>query len=304
MSERFQSYEERFPVESQHLLGVEPFLQIERLKPGFDDGFRLHCAASVFSEAVQKYESKFPITALAIRFDGDDQEIDISKISVPERVIQLYLYCPNPTQWSGSAFRIRASELLSGLETLNLNELRGLADLTSSFPNLKSARLRPSDQPARPFWRTIENLEIFEYTGDLSDFGSFPNMRRLVIESSKLTNLKALEKLCPSLEVLLVRGHRKALDVSDLNGLKQLAYIDLDVGKQSMGLSDLQLPKLRVARLKFLGSPSFVENHPRLEWFKVKSYTPQTPPKGREGIWTREYGETGFGGFHVPDELR
>ena len=300
---RFTSYEERFPVESDHLSGHEPFLQIERLQPGSDEEFRLHCAGSIFPQILQQYGSEFSITDVALRIDTPDVFVDFAELLQPAMVKRLYLYCPETPETRVPQLQLANIDHLVGVEKLVLNNMLGLCNLTTAFPRLKIARLHATEQPY-PLWRTLTELQLIAFRGELQMLGTFPHLKKLLLENAQLKSLDQIGAVAPALETLLIRHHRKALDVAGLMELSSLVNLELDIGKASTGLNDIRLPFLQSARMKHLPSAEFVENNRSLTWFKTKSYGSIEPPRNIGADWIKKYGEFGFGGFHVPDALR
>jgi len=302
----FQTYEDRFPFESDYLEGGQPFFQIERLSPTEPSLVAVSCDSAgfeMFAEEGKNYE----VRSVGIQLVGANAEIALSRTTSTNYLKRLYLYSSVPDVEISGSLTLPDLSKFDRLYEIHLSQMLGLFDLRPLTPSIRSATFDTMSMNAdetSKFWKNLEYLRIDGFEGALEKMGSLDALSTLKLYSAKLKSIDMLGVQLPNLQSLTLQGQRAPLSVVSLSGCQNLEYLRFDAFSKAEGLSNVIIPALKGAYLTHLGSSNFIDNHKNLSWLRVKKFSGEVSETMFNKGWAKSYGEFGFGNAEVPKLLR
>lgn len=306
MAEKFETYEDRFPYESNFIEGNEPKLQVERLGP--EESAR--CRLIGTGEGLDRFvhvANEYPIEEVSLILQGISNPVRFDKLAYPERIATLRMTRTVNLDETFDERTFQHLKLLTGLRSLELN----LVPLkVSDFPQLKQIEFLSFDAEsfatALPFENLagLSELRIVNFSGALTELGSVASLKKLSLVGAKIRSLGEISELFPHLETLSIDGRGKGLELEPLSKCRNLTSLKLMGIQNPIGLEALVVPSLKQVYIGKLDGPEFFERNKQLEWFRAKTYTGRASAQLKSRGWAKIGKEWGTAGGFIPEELR
>lgn len=306
MEQRFDSYEDRFPFESDFLDGVEPKFQIERLSPDADSSYRVNADLDGFRRFI-KVIDKFPIVEINLNILGIDSEIHFGELVCIDKIERLNLFRPveigppiSPSWFDGVADFTKLKSLQVNLVPLP----GGLSAWARRLLMLSGDWL--SMRQVVPFCAgdKLKKLDVSNYVGDLDALGVALDLTSLTFREGKITSLAGISESFPNLEDLTITGRMRPLDVMPIQSLRKLRYLRLDGVSDALNIGKIKLSELQMAYLGAVNDSDFFENNPQLTWFRAKKFTGKPTESMIARGWKKVGREFGTGDGFIPERMR
>lgn len=302
----FETYEERFPFESDFLNGEEPKAQVERLLPEQDASCRFHTTPAGLKRFAQMAET-FELEELYVNLTGHSGSLHLDALSRPEDIKSLTVLQSVKLGAPPTKADISGLESYNKLERLHL----GLVRMKPTwFAKDLTLREVGGDHESIAgllkdhFWQDLRRLDITHLKSDFTDMPPSRRLSWLRVRGAKLASLDEVAQRCPMLDTLILELGRSPLDIRALQHLSGLKILKLIGPRELIGLEDLRLAELKECYLSSAKSCEFFDQNPGISWFRTKSFEGE-PSKGMLARgWKRLGKEAGTGDGFIPEALR
>lgn len=302
----FETYEERFPFESDYLNGNEPKAQVERLEAGPNAPCRFHATPDGLRRFAEQAE-KFRIHELHINLTGQSGPIAFDAFQRPQDIIRLTILRSVDLGETYSATDVVGLEKLTGLTGLTVNLFPVMPEWFSpkvNFSSLSGDYASLKSLLSDPRVTELSRLDVVNFVGDIADFPTFETLEWYRLRGAKLGSMDQIADKFPKLQTLIIEAGRKVLNVGPLADLNMLTALKVTGPSRLESLDSLKLPAVQYCYLSQAQGAEFFDLNPQLTWFRVQKFTGEASKRMESDGWDKIGREHGTGDGYIPEVLR